>query len=93
MTPGPEEDDAPVEKARFEGNYINGLRTGHGRMVYPNGDVYEGEWHENKVKIYVNLYSPQLLLETLHNHDRCMAKVRTPTKKLVTYTVVLGLKI
>ena len=49
MTPGAEEGDDPVEKARYEGFYVNGRRNGFGKMVYPNGDIYEGEWVENKV--------------------------------------------
>ncbi len=48
--PGSEEDETPVEKARYEGNYRDGLRTGYGRMKYPNGDLYEGEWFENKMQ-------------------------------------------
>jgi hypothetical protein len=48
MKPG-EEEDTFVEKARYEGDYKDGLRTGRGIMVYPNGDRYEGEWLENKV--------------------------------------------
>jgi len=46
---GGEDDDTPVEKARFEGNYVDGLKTGFGRMVFPNKDIYEGEWLENKI--------------------------------------------
>jgi hypothetical protein len=49
MKPGGEEDDTPVEKARYEGNYKDGLRSAVGRMVYPSGDVYEGEWLDNKM--------------------------------------------
>ena len=48
MGPGAEEDSV-VEKARYDGNYKDGLKHGFGRMVYPNGDIYEGEWFENKV--------------------------------------------
>jgi hypothetical protein len=44
-----EEDETPVEKARYEGNYKDGVRCGVGKMVYPNGDTYEGEWLDNKV--------------------------------------------
>jgi hypothetical protein len=47
--PGSEEDETPVEKARYEGNYKDGLKSGVGKMVFPNGDVYEGEWVDNKV--------------------------------------------
>ena len=49
MGPASEEDETPTEKARFEGNYKDGLKHGIGKMKYPNGDVYEGEWFENKV--------------------------------------------
>lgn len=48
MGPASEEDETPTEKARFEGNYKDGQKTGVGRMVYPNGDVFEGEWLDNK---------------------------------------------
>eukprot|EP00607_Mallomonas_marina_P000145 CAMPEP_0182428752 /NCGR_PEP_ID=MMETSP1167-20130531/23342_1 /TAXON_ID=2988 /ORGANISM="Mallomonas Sp, Strain CCMP3275" /LENGTH=223 /DNA_ID=CAMNT_0024611817 /DNA_START=126 /DNA_END=794 /DNA_ORIENTATION=+ len=50
MAPGPDDDETPVEKARYEGNYVDGMRTGLGRMVYPNGDTYEGEFFENKMQ-------------------------------------------
>jgi hypothetical protein len=42
-----EEDDSFVEKAKYSGNYKDGFRSGFGKMVYPNGDIYEGEWTEN----------------------------------------------
>ena len=48
MGPGAEEEEV-VEKARYEGNYKNGMRDGVGMMVFPNKDVYEGEWAENKM--------------------------------------------
>lgn len=51
MSPGSEEDETPVEKARYEGEYKDGLKHGIGKMVYPNKDVYEGEWVENKVSV------------------------------------------
>lgn len=49
MAQGSEDDEALVEKARYEGNYKDGLKHGIGKMVFPNGDLYEGEWFENKV--------------------------------------------
>ena len=55
MGPGSEEDETPVEKARYDGDYKNGLKHGVGKMVFPNGNVYEGEWFENKVR-YILLY-------------------------------------
>ena len=42
------DDDTPVEKAKYEGNYLNGQKSGVGKMTYPNGDVYEGEWVADK---------------------------------------------
>lgn len=50
MAAGSEEDETPVEKARYEGNYKDGLKHGFGKMKFPNGDIYEGEWVENKVR-------------------------------------------
>jgi hypothetical protein len=50
MAAGSEEDETPVEKARYEGNYKDGLKHGFGKMKFPNGDLYEGEWVENKVR-------------------------------------------
>ena len=52
MKAGSEEDETPVEKARYEGNYKDGLRSGFGRMTFPNGDIYEGQWVDNKVRIF-----------------------------------------
>ena len=49
MGAGTEDDETPVEKARYEGLYLNGMKTGLGKMVYPNGDIFEGEFFENKV--------------------------------------------
>ena len=50
MGPTSEDDDTPMELARFEGMYKDGQKTGYGKMVYPTGDIYEGEWFENKVQ-------------------------------------------
>ncbi len=38
-----------MEKARYEGEYKNGLKHGVGTMKFPNKDVYEGEWADNKM--------------------------------------------
>jgi len=32
----------------FEGLWKDGLQHGHGRMTYPNGGVWEGEWYEGE---------------------------------------------
>jgi len=49
MAPASEEDETLVEKAKFAGDYKDGLKSGNGKMVYPNGDIYEGEWGEDKM--------------------------------------------
>jgi hypothetical protein len=64
MGAGSEEDETPVEKARYEGNYKDGLKHGVGKMVFPNGNVYEGEWFENKVR--VSILSRWLIVLTEH---------------------------
>ncbi len=28
----------------YEGEFKKDLRTGYGKMIYSNGDIYEGEW-------------------------------------------------
>jgi hypothetical protein len=48
MAPAGDEGEL-VEKSRYEGNYKNGMRDGFGTMKFPNKDVYEGEWSENKM--------------------------------------------
>lgn len=34
--------------AIYTGDFYEGLRQGHGRMVYSSGDIYEGEWYADK---------------------------------------------
>ncbi len=52
MGPTSVDDDTPRETARYTGNYVNGQKSGIGKMVYPNGDVYEGQWSEDKVGLF-----------------------------------------
>lgn len=42
------EEDADLPDS-YEGEFKEGVRSGYGKYVYPNGDVYEGGW-ENNVK-------------------------------------------
>jgi hypothetical protein len=56
MAPGSEEDETPVEKAKYEGNYKDGMKHGYGVMTYPNGDIYQGEWFENLVNVLFSKY-------------------------------------
>jgi hypothetical protein len=50
MGPSGGEDEEMIEKARYEGNYKNNMKDGVGKMVFPNKDVYEGQWFENKMQ-------------------------------------------
>lgn len=76
-----EEDESPSEKARYEGNYKDGVRCGVGKMIYPNGDIYEGEWLDNKVYIALLLF---------FIFARCMVKELICTKNPEIFTVVPG---
>lgn len=53
MKPGGEDDEAPTERAKYEGNYKDGLKCGVGKMTFPNGDIYQGEWLDNKVLLHI----------------------------------------
>lgn len=33
--------------ATYEGSYVDGKKAGVGKMTYPNGDVYTGQWKNN----------------------------------------------
>ena len=35
-------------KERYTGEYKYGQKDGNGKYVFPNGDIYEGEWFDNK---------------------------------------------
>lgn len=40
-----DEDFLPVDT--YIGETKDGKRHGHGKLKYPNGDVYEGEWRKS----------------------------------------------
>lgn len=56
MGPTSDEDETLIEKAKYEGNYVNGQKSGIGKMTFPNGDIYEGEWADDKVMQFDSLY-------------------------------------
>jgi hypothetical protein len=60
-----EEDETLVEKAKYDGTYKDGLKHGVGRMNFPNGDIFEGEWVDNKVCITIFLSFLLTLLVSL----------------------------
>lgn len=33
--------------ASYDGAYVDGAKQGLGKMVFPNGDTYHGEWHRD----------------------------------------------
>ncbi|MES1913970.1 MAG: hypothetical protein MHM6MM_006111 [Cercozoa sp. M6MM] len=35
------------QHAKYEGPYVNGVRTGRGKMFYPDGSVYTGDFKDN----------------------------------------------
>ena len=45
-----EDDEDPKPKAVYEGEYVDGVKSGRGKMTYPNGDVYDGFWAANKME-------------------------------------------
>lgn len=36
--------------ATYAGNYTDGKKAGMGKMTYPNGDEYTGEWKDNAME-------------------------------------------
>ena len=42
-----------VNRERYTGEFVQGLREGHGKCEYPNGDVYEGIWKASQVRCIV----------------------------------------
>ena len=57
------EDEEIVPKATYTGSYVDGKRCGVGTMTFPNGDVYQGEWKDNKARGRENQHT--------HAHARC----------------------
>lgn len=35
--------------AAYEGNYVDGVKSGVGKMTFPNGDIYHGEWKDDRM--------------------------------------------
>ena len=33
----------------YSGDTLNGVRSGNGKMEFPNGDSYEGQWQNDKM--------------------------------------------
>lgn len=50
MGPGGEDGEEVVVKAKYEGEYKDGIKEGRGKMTYPSGDVYDGGWVANQME-------------------------------------------
>jgi hypothetical protein len=50
-----DEDGGQKKVAVFEGQYFDGKKHGLGKMTFPNGDVYHGQWKDNKVAFSITL--------------------------------------
>ena len=37
------------ETGEYCGNFVNGVRQGHGTMTFSNHDIYDGEWKDGKM--------------------------------------------
>lgn len=33
-----------IRNVEYEGNFLDGKKNGFGRIVYPNGDIYKGQF-------------------------------------------------
>jgi len=47
--PAEEDGDEPVVKATYTGDYWNGKKQGVGKMTFPNGDIFHGQWKDNQM--------------------------------------------
>ena len=43
-----------INKDKYEGNRLNDLKSGYGKMIYNNGNKYEGLWEKDKKKINIS---------------------------------------
>jgi hypothetical protein len=48
-----------VKKDIYEGDILDGKKHGFGKMLYKNGNVYEGKWKNDKKHGKENVYSKQ----------------------------------
>ena len=46
------------ERKTFTGNWVNGKREGPGKMIWCNGEEYNGEWKSNlQVRFFSNFFA------------------------------------
>ena len=46
------ENKKPAIQSGYIGDYVNGKKNGHGKMVYKDGSSYDGEWKDDKINGY-----------------------------------------
>ena len=58
----------PQERKTFTGHWVNGKRTGPGKMIWLNGEEYNGEWLNN---LQVNFSLVPYKFQALHSDLDC----------------------
>jgi len=65
------------ETSAYTGEYLDGARSGQGKLIYPDNSVYEGQWLNNErsgegIYVYSNgdQYIGQWLNDKRHGHGR-----------------------
>ena len=64
----------------FDGEFVKGLRHGHGTFYYANGSRYEGHWKDNMKHGKVRLSRQHFLLKSVKyiNYGTCiLCKIRS----------------
>ena len=59
---------------KYEGDYANAEREGHGKYVYENGDYYIGEWKNDNPNVEGILYKKMAMLNISENLLKAILK-------------------
>ncbi len=44
------------EVSRYDGEYVNGKKTGKGKFIWNDGSSYDGDWLDNKLHGFVIIF-------------------------------------